>query len=99
MTVEAPQFGREWQRQLHGYTRRAEQGVHELADKASKLVDQADHETESQHFENWGRVCGADQRVVSERQDYILRRHRGWYREGLAGAHQLVGSLEFRQAR
>ena len=37
----APQSGRESQRQLRGYVRRAEEGVHELADKASEGMDQA----------------------------------------------------------
>ncbi len=37
----APQSGRESQKQLRGYARRAEEGVHELADKASEVVDQA----------------------------------------------------------
>lgn len=37
----APQSGRESQRQLRGYARRAEEGVHELADKAAEGVDQA----------------------------------------------------------
>lgn len=37
----APQSGRESQRQLRGYARRAEEGVHELADQASAGVDQA----------------------------------------------------------
>ena len=37
----APQSGRESQRQLRGYVRRAEEGVHELADKAAEGVDQA----------------------------------------------------------
>jgi gas vesicle protein len=36
----APQSGRESQRQLRGYARRAEAGVHELADKASESMDQ-----------------------------------------------------------
>ncbi len=36
-----PQSGRESQRQLRGYARRAEEGVHELADKANVGVDQA----------------------------------------------------------
>ena len=37
----APQAGRESQRQLRGYVRRAEKGVHELADQTSEGVDQA----------------------------------------------------------
>jgi gas vesicle protein len=37
----APQSGRESQKQLRGYARRAEEGVHELADKAGEVVDQA----------------------------------------------------------
>ena len=37
----APQSGRESQNQLRGYARRAEAGVHELADKANEGVDQA----------------------------------------------------------
>lgn len=37
----APQSGRESQKQLRGYARRAEEGVHELADKAIEGVDQA----------------------------------------------------------
>lgn len=37
----APQSGRESQKQLRGYARRAEQGMHELADKANEGVDQA----------------------------------------------------------
>lgn len=37
----APQSGRQSQEQLRGYTRRAEESVHELADKATEAVDQA----------------------------------------------------------
>jgi gas vesicle protein len=37
----APQSGRESQKQLRGYARRAEEDVHELADKAAEVVDQA----------------------------------------------------------
>lgn len=37
----APQSGRKSQEQLRGYARRAEEGVHELADKATGAVDQA----------------------------------------------------------
>jgi gas vesicle protein len=37
----APQSGRESQKQLRGYARRAEQGIHEMADKATEGVDQA----------------------------------------------------------
>jgi gas vesicle protein len=37
----APQSGHESQKQLRGYARRAEQGIHELADKATEGVDQA----------------------------------------------------------
>ncbi len=37
----APQSGRQSQEQLRGYARRAEEGVHELADKAGEVVDQA----------------------------------------------------------
>lgn len=37
----APQSGRESQKQLRGYARRAEEGAHELADKAGEVVDQA----------------------------------------------------------
>jgi gas vesicle protein len=37
----APQSGRQSQEQLRGYARRAEEGAHELADKAGEVVDQA----------------------------------------------------------
>lgn len=37
----APQSGRQSQEQLRGYARRAEKSVHELADKATGVVDQA----------------------------------------------------------
>lgn len=37
----APQSGRQSREQLRGYARRAEEGVHVLADKASEVVDQA----------------------------------------------------------
>ena len=37
----APQSGRQSQEQLRGYARRAERSVHELADKATEVVDQA----------------------------------------------------------
>jgi len=37
----APQSGRESQEQVRGYARRAEEHVHELADKATDLMDQA----------------------------------------------------------
>jgi gas vesicle protein len=36
-----PQSGRQSQEQLRGYARRAEEGVHELADKAGEVVDRA----------------------------------------------------------
>lgn len=37
----APQSGRQSQEQLRGYARRAEKNVHDLADKATEVVDQA----------------------------------------------------------
>lgn len=37
----APQSGRKTQEQLRGYARRAEEGVNELADRATEVVDQA----------------------------------------------------------
>ena len=37
----APQSGRESREQLRGYARRAEENVHELADKAVQVLDQA----------------------------------------------------------
>jgi gas vesicle protein len=37
----APQSGRESREQLRGYARRAERDVHELANKASQVLDQA----------------------------------------------------------
>ena len=37
----APQSGRESREQLREYTRRAEENVHELADKAAQVLDQA----------------------------------------------------------
>lgn len=37
----APQSGRQAQEQLRGYARRADEGVHELADKAGEVVDRA----------------------------------------------------------
>lgn len=37
----APQSGRPAQEQLRGYAQGAEEGVHELADKATEVVDQA----------------------------------------------------------
>jgi gas vesicle protein len=37
----APQSGRESREQLRGYARRAEENVHELADKAAHVLDQA----------------------------------------------------------
>ncbi|WHZ25592.1 MAG: hypothetical protein OJF51_000387 [Nitrospira sp.] len=37
----APPSGRQSQEQLRGYARRAERSVHELADKATEVVDQA----------------------------------------------------------
>ena len=37
----APQSGRQSQEQLRGYARRAERSVHQLADKATEVVDQA----------------------------------------------------------
>jgi gas vesicle protein len=36
-----PQSGRESREQLRGYARRAEENVHELADKAAQVLDQA----------------------------------------------------------
>ena len=36
----APQSGRESREQLRGYARRAEENVHELADKAAQVLDQ-----------------------------------------------------------
>jgi gas vesicle protein len=37
----APQSGRESREQVRGYARRAEEHVHELAEKATDLMDQA----------------------------------------------------------
>jgi gas vesicle protein len=37
----APQSGRESREQVRGYARRAEEHVHELADKATQVLDQA----------------------------------------------------------
>lgn len=37
----APQSGRQAREQLRGYARRAEENVHELADTATKTLDQA----------------------------------------------------------
>ncbi|UVT14755.1 MAG: YtxH domain-containing protein [Nitrospira sp.] len=37
----APQSGRKSQEQLRGYVRRAEENIHDLADKATEVVDQA----------------------------------------------------------
>ena len=37
----APQSGRESRKQVRGYARRAEEHVHELADKAAQVMDQA----------------------------------------------------------
>ena len=37
----APQSGRESREQVRGYARRAEEQVHELAEKATDLMDQA----------------------------------------------------------
>jgi gas vesicle protein len=37
----APQSGRESREQLRGYARRAEEHVHELANKATQVLDQA----------------------------------------------------------
>lgn len=37
----APQSGRESRAQLRGYARRAEENVHELADAATQVLDQA----------------------------------------------------------
>jgi len=37
----APQSGLKSREQLRGYARRAEESVHELADKATEVVDQA----------------------------------------------------------
>lgn len=37
----APQSGRESREQVRGYARRAEDHVHELADKATQVLDQA----------------------------------------------------------
>ena len=39
--ILAPRSGREAQKQLRGYARRAEEQVHDLADKATDLMDQA----------------------------------------------------------
>ena len=37
----APQSGRKSREQLRGYARRAEENVHELAEKATQVLDQA----------------------------------------------------------
>lgn len=37
----APQSGRESREQVRGYARRAEEHVHELADRATQVLDQA----------------------------------------------------------
>ena len=51
----APQSSRESREQLRGYARRAEEGVHELADSATEVVDQA---------LDWGRGFLKDKQAV-----------------------------------
>ncbi|HLA61589.1 MAG TPA: YtxH domain-containing protein [Nitrospiraceae bacterium] len=72
----APQSGRESREQVRGYARRAEEHVHELADKATQVLDQALDK---------GREFIKDKQVVVTEAVEAGRTAMQWERERLSG--------------
>ena len=72
----APQSGRESREQVRGYARRAEEHVHELADKATQVMDQAVDK---------GREFIKDKQAVVTEAVEAGRTAMQWERERLSG--------------
>jgi gas vesicle protein len=72
----APQSGRESREQVRGYARRAEDRVHELADKATQVLDQAVDK---------GREFIKDRQAVVTEAVEAGRTAMQWERERLSG--------------
>ncbi len=72
----APQSGRESRGQVRGYARRAEDHVHELADKATQVLDQAVDK---------GREFIKDRQAVVTEAVEAGRTAMQWERERLSG--------------
>ena len=72
----APQSGRESRGQVRGYARRAEEHVHELADKATQVLDQAVDK---------GREFIKDKQAVVTEAVEAGRTAMQWERERLSG--------------
>jgi gas vesicle protein len=72
----APQSGRESREQVRGYARRAEEHVHELADKATQVLDQAVDK---------GREFIKDKQAVLTEAVEAGRTAMQWERERLSG--------------
>ena len=72
----APQSGREAREQVRGYARRAEEHVHELADKATLVMDQAVDK---------GREFIKDKQAVGTEAVEAGRTAMQWERERLSG--------------
>jgi len=72
----APQSGRESREQVRGYARRAEDHVHELADKATQVLDQAVDK---------GREFIKDRQAVVTEAVEAGRTAMQWERERLSG--------------
>lgn len=72
----APQSGRESREQLRGYARRVEEHAHELAEKATKVVD---------HALGKGREFIKDQQAVLSEAVEAGRTAMHWERERLSG--------------
>ena len=72
----APQSGRESREQLRGYARRAEGDVHELANKATQVLDQAVDK---------GREFVQEKKAVLTEAVEAGRAGMQWERERLAG--------------
>jgi len=72
----APQSGRESREQVRGYARRAEDHVHELADKATQVLDQAVDK---------GREFIKDKQAVVTEAVEAGRTAMQWERERLSG--------------
>jgi gas vesicle protein len=72
----APQSGRESREQVRGYARRAEEHVHELADKATQVLDQAVDK---------GREFIKDKQAVVTEAVEAGRTAMQWERERLSG--------------
>lgn len=72
----APQSGRESRGQVRGYARRAEEHVHELADKATQVLD---------HAVDKGREFIKDKQAVVTEAVEAGRTAMQWERERLSG--------------